>query len=856
MSYNVRRILAIVFIIIIAFGWVVTVKGIGPMTPIKDRMNLGLDIKGGVYVVLEADKDELAKYSTDEDKRTVMEQTQAVIERRVNELGLSEPTVTIEGENRIRVELPGATNAEEAIEQIGKTAQLTFILADGTEVLDGSHVKDAQIGQDEKSTGYAVNLKFDSEGATAFGEATTKAYNGEVKSAIEGVGDGAIAIILDNQIISAPNVNEPILGGNCSITGDFTQEEATNLAALIRGGSLPITLTEVTSSVQSAKIGYNALEMSVYAGLIGLALILMLMLLVYRGLGIAADLALLFYVVIVVNIMSLMGMTLTLPGIAGMIVAVGMAVDANVIIFSRIREELMAGRSVRVASETGYKRALTSIIDSQVTTLIAAVILYEVGTSSVKGFAFTFMVGIIVSIFTAVIITQLYVGLFAQSKSTAKPSFFGMRKDGKPGMTFNGTIRLIDKRKIFYCISICILVLGLVFGVAKGLNFGIDFTGGTMIQMDMGKQVKIADVEKAIDKYDLDPEIIYSGDGNKEIVIRTTKALENEQRAQVIDSINEAFGTSDKDVIAQELFGGSIGKELRNNALLALAIAAICMLIYIRIRFRQWRFGAAALLGDLHDVLIVVSFYAIFQVTVNNPFIAGILTVVGYSINDTIVIFDRIRENLRYMKRGTLVETIDRSLSQTLGRSLMTSITTIIVMVPMLVMAGESIREFVMPLMVGILAGTYSSICMCSPLYYEFSTMGKVSKYERQIKLAKKEAKKEAREQKKQLALHPELAEETADDAKATADAKAKKEAPVKDVSDDVKPENRAEDLKDKADRAEEAAGSAAEAGDEKAADGKPVKKKDNGQRRSKRYVKGNNRKQTEIRDDDDTFRL
>ena len=551
MSYNVRRVLAIVFIIIIAFGWVVTVKGIGPLTPIKDRMGLGLDIKGGVYVVLEADKKDLAKYTTDEDKRTVMEQTQAVIENRVNELGLSEPTVTIEGENRIRVELPGAENAEEAIEQIGKTAQLQFILADGSLVLDGGSVKDAQAGQDDKSTSYAVNLQFDSSGADAFYEATKKAYNGEVQSAIQGVDSGAIAIVLDNEIISAPHVNEPIAGGSCSITGDFTQEEAQNLAALIRGGSLPITLTEVTSSVQSAQIGYNALEMSVYAGLIGLGLVLLLMLLAYRGLGIAADLALLFYVVIVVNIMSVMHVTLTLPGIAGIIVAVGMAVDANVIIFSRIREELTSGRSIRVAAETGYKRALTSIIDSQVTTLIAAVILYEVGTSSVKGFAFTFMVGIIVSIFTAVIITQLYVGLFAQGRITATLGFFGMRKDGKASFTFTKIIHLLDKRKIFYCISIAILVVGLVCGITRGLNFGIDFTGGTMIQMDMGKQVKISEVENAIKEYKLDPEIIYSGADNHEIVIRTTKALENEQRHEVIDTINEAFGTTDEDVIAR-----------------------------------------------------------------------------------------------------------------------------------------------------------------------------------------------------------------------------------------------------------------------------------------------------------------
>ncbi len=848
MSYNVRRVLAIVFIIIIAFGWVVTVKGIGPMTPIKDRMGLGLDIKGGVYVVLEADKKDLAKYTTDEDKRTVMEQTQAVIENRVNELGLSEPTVTIEGENRIRVELPGAENAEEAIEQIGKTAQLQFILADGSLVLDGGSVKDAQAGQDDKSTSYAVNLQFDSSGADAFYEATKKAYNGEVTSAIQGIDGGAIAIVLDNEIISAPHVNEPIAGGSCSITGDFSQEEAQNLAALIRGGSLPITLTEVTSSVQSAQIGYNALEMSVYAGLIGLGLVLLLMLLAYRGLGIAADLALLFYVVIVVNIMSVMHVTLTLPGIAGIIVAVGMAVDANVIIFSRIREELMAGRSIRVAAETGYKRALTSIIDSQVTTLIAAVILYEIGTSSVKGFAFTFMVGIIVSIFTAVIVTQLYVGLFAQSRATAKLGFFGMKKDGTAAFAFKGHLNLIDKRKVMYCISAVILIVGLGCGIVRGLNFGIDFTGGTMIQMDMHKQVKIADVEKAVAAYDLDPTIIYSGEGNTEIVIRTTKAMENAERAKVIDSINEAFGTTDDDIIAQELFGGSVGKELRNNAILAIVIAAICMLIYIRIRFRQWRFGGSAMLGVLHDVLIVISFYAIFQVTVNNPFIAGILTVVGYSINDTIVIFDRIRENLRYMKRGNLVETIDTSISQTLSRSLMTSATTILVMVPLLIMAGDAIRVFILPLMVGILAGTYSSICICSPFYYEFSTLGKVSTYERQIKLAKKQAKKDAKAAKKlgAPAETPAKAEEPVKEEKPAKEIKAQAEDKMAEAPETPDVPNTPETA--------EAAGASAEA---EAAAKKPAKKPANGERRSKRYVKGNNKKQTEARDDDDeTFRL
>lgn len=380
MSYNLKKVLAVLFVVMIAVGWYLTIFGAGPVEPIKDRMKLGLDIKGGVYVVMEANTD-----LEGEELKEAMEQTQAVIEERVNQMGLAEPVVTIEGDKRIRVELPGAEDAQDAINQIGRTAQLQFALADGTIVLDGGNVKDAAAAMDNESAGYAVDLEFDSEGADLFHQATTTAYSGSVTSTIQGVPNDAIMIILDGQIISAPSVNEPISGGRCTITGGFSQEEATNLAALIRGGALPLELEEVNSSVQSAKIGYNALEMSVYAGIIGLILIILLMVIAYRGLGAIASIALLFYVLIVINIMGFMGSVLTLPGIAGFILSVGMAVDANVVIFSRIREEIAAGKTIRVATQQGFKRALSTVIDSQVTTLIAAVILYEIGTSAVKG---------------------------------------------------------------------------------------------------------------------------------------------------------------------------------------------------------------------------------------------------------------------------------------------------------------------------------------------------------------------------------------------------------------------------------------------------------------------------------------
>ena len=737
MNHNLKKVLAVLFVIIIAVGWYLTIFGAGPIDPIKDRMKLGLDIKGGVYVVMEANTDlkgeELAK---------AMEQTQAVIEERVNQMGLAEPVVTIEGEKRIRVELPGAEDAQEAINSIGTTAQLQFALADGTIVLDGGNVKDAEAVMDNEAAVYAVALEFDSKGADLFHDATQTAYSGAVTSAVQGVPNDAIMILLDGSIISAPSVNEPISGGKCTITGGFSQEEASNLAALIRGGALPLELEEVNSSVQSAKIGYNALEMSVYAGIIGLILVMLIMVIAYRGMGIAADLALLFYVLIVINIMAFMGSVLTLPGIAGFILSVGMAVDANVVIFSRIREEIVNGKTIRVAVQQGFRRAMSTVIDSQVTTLIAAVILYEIGTSAVKGFAWTFMIGIVVSIFTAVIVTQLYISLLANSRRFGRKGFFGIRKDGKASFNIDKDLHFMKYRKIYYAISIGIMVIGLAFGVVRGLNYGIDFTGGTMIQMNMGKKVEISAVEDAIKEYDLSPEIIYSGENNDQIVIRSIKALDSDERAEVINTINEEFGTTDEDVVAEELFGPSVGKELRNNAILAVIIASICMLIYIRFRFSQWKFGGAALLGVVHDVLIVISFYTIFNVTVNNPFIAGILTVVGYSINDTIVIFDRIRENIRYMKKGSTEEMIDTSITQTLGRSLMTSVTTLIVMVPLLIMAGDAIREFVMPLMVGIIAGAYSSICVCSPLYYEFNKRGNLSKYEKEVMKNKKNKKK------------------------------------------------------------------------------------------------------------------
>ena len=750
MKGKLKKVMAVLLIVIIVVGWYAAIEGLGPVKPLKDKMQLGLDIKGGVYVVLEAQ--DVDKYDAAE-LRQLMEQSQAVVTRRVDAMGLANPNVTIEGTKRLRIELPGAENAEEAIEQIGKTAQLKFTLADQSFVMDGGNVKDAAMGTDQQKGGYVVNLKFDSEGAKAFEEATAKASSGQVTSTYPqnaGVLDNAVVILLDDEIISAPKVEQVISGDGCEIYGSFTKEEASNLAALIRGGSLPLEMKEITSSVQTAQIGFDALEKSIMAGIIGLALVFLIMLLGYRLIGLVADIALSLYVLIVLMVMAFFGSVLNLPGIAGIILAIGMAVDSNVVIFARIREEIVNGKSVRTATEQGFRRALGTVIDSQVTTLIAAVILYQIGTSSVKGFAFTLMLGIIVSIFTAVVVTQLYLSIISQSEKWGQPKYFGIKKDGTPTLQIKKQIRFIENRKIFYIISSSIIIVGLLFAGFRGFNQGIDFSGGTMFQIDLGKHVSEEQIEKVLAKDDLEVDIVYAGDDGEQAIIRTTTALNNKQRAEVIDHLQKEFKFDDDDVLAQELFGPSVGKELTRNAIKAVLLAALGMLIYIRLRFSKWKFGAAAIVGLVHDVLVVLTFYAVFRVTINNPFIAAILTVVGYSINDTIVTFDRIRENNRFMRKGGLREIVDRSVNQTLSRSIMTSLTTLVVMIPLLVMAGPSLREFVLPLMVGVLVGCYSSIFICSPVYYEMAMFRSGSDYQRrQAKLKKSyEGAKPADEEK------------------------------------------------------------------------------------------------------------
>ena len=427
---NARKIAAVLIVIILVTGWFLTIFGAGDNeSPLKNHIKLGLDLQGGVYVVLEAQDTD----ATGTELAALMNQTQSVIEKRVNEMGLSNPVVSIEGEDRIRVELPGVKDAESAIESIGKTAQLSFMTADGQVVVDGGNVKNAGVAINQQGAGYVVTLEFDKEGADAFENATSAIVSGEIVPDEEtGLPAECIGIILDEELISYPAVSNVITGGNCQIEGNFTQEEASNLSALIRGGALPVELTEVQTSIVGPTLGLNSLQQSITAGIVGIILVILIMLIGYRIMGVAASIALLVYCLAYIWILALFGTVLTLPGIAGMILSVGMAVDANVIIFARIKEEVTTnGKTIRVATSQGFKRALATVMDSQITTLIAGVALFQFGSGDVRGFALTLMIGIVLSIITATVVTNVFLQSFAESRIFGTKKFFGIKENKK-----------------------------------------------------------------------------------------------------------------------------------------------------------------------------------------------------------------------------------------------------------------------------------------------------------------------------------------------------------------------------------------------------------------------------------------
>jgi SecD/SecF fusion protein len=476
---------------------------------------------------------------------------------------------------------------------------------------------------------------------------------------------------------------------------------------------------------------------------------------------------------------------LTLPGIAGIVLSIGMAVDANVIIISRIREEVGNGKTIRVAQRDGTKKALSAVLDSQITTIIAAIVLYQLGTGPVRGFAFTLASGIVIGLITALLVANIYTQNFIESPLLKKPFLLGF-KEGETDSHTRFNFHYIKHRKIFYIITIAILAVGIGVGAYHGQgnvsipfgNEGIDFSGGTRLQIDMGKQVPDSDINNTLEENGIDDaEIVRyvtksgSDDG---VIIKTTKALDTAERSKVLDAFFAEYGLSDANVDSFEQFSPSIGRMLTDKAIQAVLWAALFMLIYISIRFK-WRYGVASIVAVFHDVAILFAMYGLFNITINNPFIAAVLTVVGYSINDTIVIFDRIRENFGLISgRMPLTDLLDTSINQTLVRSLMTGMSTILAIIPLIIFGGETIREFVVPLLIGIVAGACSSIFIASPIYYELTRIGSGgegvagyrrsrSKYEESVARAK--AEKKGKSQKTEELPAPDDATGKAEDA-------------------------------------------------------------------------------------------
>ena len=668
----------------------------------------GLDLAGGVSITYQVVGDS-------EPSAEDMNDTIYKLQKRVENYS-SEAQVYQEGSDRINIEIPGVDDANAILEELGKPGSLLFMASDGTEVLTGSDIISARAGTQKDDMGnsqYVVQLTLNEEGTTKFAEATTKAAPTHDQ----------IYIIYDGSIISAPSVQNAITDGSAVITGQRSYEEAEELASTIRIGGLKLELEEMRSNVVGAQLGQSAIQSSLKAGVVGFALIVIFMIAVYYFMGLTASVALVIYTTLDIMLLSAFDVTLTLPGIAGFILSIGMAVDANVIIFARIREELAKGKVVKTAVQDGFGKAFSAILDGNVTTLIAAAVLGIMGSGSIRGFALTLAIGILVSMFTALVITKWILNCCV-ALGVENPKVYGIGKERK-------TINFLSKRNIFFILSAVVIIGGfVVMGVNKAvtgdaLNYSLEFKGGTSTTVAFNEEMSLEDIEANVVPIF---EGVVGGSvqtqkvaGSNEVIFKTS-TLDLDQRTEISDALVEKFGIEESAITAESI-SSTISSEVRRDAVVAVVIATICMLIYIWLRFKDIRFGASSVIALLHDVLVVLAVYAVLKVPVGSPFIACMLTIVGYSINATIVIFDRIRENKAQMRRGeSLEEMVNASISQTLSRSIFTSLTTFIMVACLYVFGVSSIKEFALPLMAGIVSGTYSSVCLTGAMWYVFRT--------------------------------------------------------------------------------------------------------------------------------------
>ena len=690
---------------------------------------LGLDLKGGVSVTYEI-QDE--NFTEEEISDTVYK-----LQLRVANFS-TESEVYREGENRITVDIPGQYDSESVIAELGKPGSLMFVTEaesgfegddkyplyeakDGKKYkvwLSGSDIKEAKgVATTSESTGaaeYLVSLVMKDEGKEKFADAT-KTNLGKT-----------ISILYDDEIISSPTVESEITNGEAVINNMASLEEANNLASTIRIGSLSLELEEISSKVVSAKLGNDAVATSLKAGFIGLLIVMLFMIIVYRVPGFVSAIALALYTIMELLVLNAFDLTLTLPGIAGIILSIGMAVDANVIIYARIKEELATGKTTESAIKIGFKKATSAIVDGNVTTFIASLVLMWKGTGPVQGFANTLAIGIILSMITAMIVSRVLVALFYNMGFKDK-KFYGVQKERK-------TINFLGKKAIWFSISIIMILAGVVVIIMNGtsgkgmFNYSIEFKGGTATTVEFKEDISIDDFNTNI-KPAL-AEVIGSNDiqgqketGSNKYTIKTPVIEDLEKRDAFKKTLVDEFGAIE-DTFEESNISSSVSKEMQSDAIIAVVLATICMLIYIWFRFSDIRFASSAVLALLHDVLVVLGFYAISRTTVGTTFIACMLTIVGYSINATIVIFDRIRE-LIAERTGTknfdIKDIVNTSITQTLTRSIYTSFTTFVMVFVLYILGVSSIREFALPIMVGIIAGGYSSVFVTGSLWYVMS---------------------------------------------------------------------------------------------------------------------------------------
>ena len=732
----ISLILTAALIVLLGFT---TVVGFGKgQTGAAKNIKLGLDLEGGVSITYQVKGDTPSK----ED----MSDTIYKLQKRVEQYS-TEATVYQEGDNRISIEIPGVTDANEILSELGQPGSLYFIkekdsdgnpnygldtsghyvLAksmdelkeEGSVVLTGTDIKSAKSGSYQDSTTGAnenvVQLSMTKEGTEKFAEATKAA-----KEAKE-----TIAIYYDGELISVPSVKAEITDGQAIIEGNMSYEEAEQLASTIRIGGLSVELEEIRSNVVGAQLGEEAISTSLMAGVVGLVIVFVFMCVVYLLPGLASSLALVIYTGLILVLLNAFDITLTLPGIAGIILGIGMAVDANVIIFARVKEELTAGKSVKSALNAGFHKAMSAILDGNITTLIAAAVLWLKGSGTVKGFAQTLALGIVVSMFTALVITRMIVYAF-YAVGIRNTKLYGWIKEERAPIDFLG------KRKIFFAVSVAVILVGFVFmgvnaGTGKGaLNYSLEFKGGTSTNVTFDKAYTLKEIDETmipdLEKVTDDPNIQVQTVANSNQVIFKTQTLDLEKREAFAKYMADEFGVEEKDITTENI-SSTVSSEMRVDAIIAVAIATVFMLLYIWLRFKDIRFATSAVVALIHDVLVVLAFYVIARISVGNTFIACMLTIVGYSINATIVIFDRIREEMKTKKRGEELEVlVNRCITRTLTRSIYTSLTTFVMVAVLFIMGVSSIKEFALPLMVGIICGAYSSVCITGALWYVMKT--------------------------------------------------------------------------------------------------------------------------------------